>query len=259
MSAVSLQEVSKRFVAGSRYHRPLYRELLSLVGRGGAPDRVLALDRVTLDLPRGSNAALIGRNGAGKSTLLRTIAGIYRPTSGAVRVAGRVACYLEPGAGVAPTLPVIDNVFLYGAVVGLSRSELHESADAILDFAELRDQRFTRVEHLSFGNCQRLFFSIMLQTMRLRKAEVFLFDEWLSGVDTPFREKGEAELRALASGDHTVVFASHDLDTLERMCDHAIYLENGRLRQSGTGETVFDEYRRRNEGDSPARADAVPG
>lgn len=251
MAAVSFQEVSKRFVAGGRYRRPLYRELLHLAGRGGAPDSVLALDRVTLDLPRGCNAALIGPNGAGKSTLLRTVAGIYRPTSGVVRVSGRVACYLEPGAGMAPTLPVIDNVFLYGAVVGLSRSELRESADAILDFAELRDQRFTRVEHLSFGNCQRLFFAIILQTMRLRKAEVFLFDEWLSGVDLSFKEKGEAELRSLASGDHTVVFASHDLGTLERMCDHAVYLEGGRLRRSGERKPVFEDYRRRSGNASP--------
>jgi ABC-type polysaccharide/polyol phosphate transport system ATPase subunit len=241
-AAVVLRDVSKYFVAAGRHRRPLYRELLGLA-RVNAPP-VAALDRISLELPRGVSVALVGPNGAGKSTLMRTIAGIYRPSAGSVTVEGRVACYFEAGAGIAPTLPVLDNVFLYAAILGLGFGETRRSVDAILSFAELGDQSQTRVEQLSFGTQQRLFFAVLLQLMRLGKADVFLFDEWLGGVDMRFRDKAETALATARGEGASILYASHDLERLERMCELGIYLDGGRVRASGPTADVVRAYRK---------------
>ena len=241
--AVQLEGVTKRFVVSGRNRKPLYRELLGWSSSSDSRPSMLALDRVDLAIPKGARVALVGSNGAGKTTLLRTIAGIYHPDEGTRRVAGRVACFFEAGAGVAPVLSVVDNVFVYGAVLGLTHRECEAALDEIIHFAELDDHRESRVEHLSFGMQQRLFFSVILTTMRLDKAEVYLFDEWLGGADFRFKQKGEDALVAAPSGDAVVFFASHELERLESICDLGIYLQNGCIRDFGPAKDVIASYR----------------
>ena len=242
MIAASLHNVTKRFLLGRRGRRPLYREMLQMLGRGEPPKSVTALGGVTLEVPQGARIGLVGPNGAGKSTLLRIISGIYQPSAGTCDVRGRVACFLAPGAGIAPTISVIDGIFLYGATVGLTRAETRDGLEGILEFAELGEKRFARVEHLSFGMQQRLFFSVMMHTMRLSKADIFLFDEWLAGADNRFKEKGEQMVSSLPTPEQTIIYASHDTNRVERMCPQTIYLCGGKLRAFGETSAVLATY-----------------
>jgi len=241
MPAVAARGLTKHFVLETRRRRPLYRDLVNAV-RGQSPQHVVALGGIDLDVPTGQRVGIVGPNGAGKTTLLRVLAGIYRPTSGACRVQGRVACFLEAGVGIASTLSVLNNIHLYGAVVGLTRRETRASIARILEFAELEDFRFVPVEHLSLGMQQRLFFAIMVETMRRRKADVFLFDECLSGTDARFSEKSERLLEELRHPEQTILYASHNLPHLRAVCGTAIFLKDGRIRHYGTTAEVIQTY-----------------
>lgn len=238
--AIRLDGVSKDFLRSGRSRRPLYRELLNIRSiRAGAKS---VLSDVCLNVPDGSRVAILGRNGAGKSTLLRLIAGIYAPTAGTVSVDGRVCCFLEPGAGAAPSLPVRDNVYLYASLAGLGHRETRQSLPRILEFCSLSDQEFTWVEHLSFGMQQRLFMSIQLEVMRLKRAEVFLFDEFLMGVDKSFRLRVEDALTHFPSARQIVLHASHDHQLMRRTCTRAIFVDEGGIRRFGPSSEVLDEY-----------------
>lgn len=242
-SAISLRGVSKFFASSGQHRRPLYRELLRARKEPVSSEAKAALAAVDLDVSRGAAVAILGPNGAGKSTLLRTIAGIYQPSEGSVHVAGRVACFFEAGVGIAPTLALEDNIHLYGAILGLGREDTCAGLEQILNFAELQDQRRTCVEHLSFGTQQRLFFSIILYAMQRRSADVFLFDEWLAGADLRFRRKGQEALEAIRDPEITSIYASHDLDGLESMCETAVYVRNGGIRLAGPFAEVAETYR----------------
>jgi len=241
--AIRLQDVHKRFLAGGARRRPLYRQVMILGSKREVDKTKTVIEQMNLEIPDGSRVAVIGRNGVGKSTLLRLIAGIYQPTSGTVKVDGPVCCFLEPGAGAAPALPVRDNVFLYASFAGLGYGETRDSMDRILEFASLQDQAYTWVEHLSFGMQQRLFMSIQLEVMRLRRARVFLFDEFLMGVDKTFRTRVEDALTHLPSTEQIVLHASHDHDLMLRTCPTAICIGNGGIQFQGTTADVLEAYR----------------
>jgi ABC-type polysaccharide/polyol phosphate transport system ATPase subunit len=241
--AIRLQGVGKSFIEFGRSRRPLYREVLtwrSAHRQGGAK---LVLRDIDLDVRDGSRVAVVGRNGAGKSTLLRLIAGIYRPTAGQIHVDGRACCFLEPGAGAAPSLSVRDNVFLYASLAGLSHTETRKSLAGILEFCSLTEQEYTWVEHLSYGMQQRLFVSILLEAMRIRRAEVFLFDEFLIGVDKAFRQRVETALTTFPSSGQIVMHASHDHDMILRTCPLAILVDGHGIRRFGPTEEVLAAYR----------------
>ena len=240
--SISLRNVTKSFGRNRRGRRPLYRELVSAVRSESTGRTVTALDALDLELPGPGAVALVGPNGAGKSTLLRVIAGIYRRVQGEVRVDGRVVCFFGAQAGAAPSLSVLDNVHLQGAINGLTAKETRHNLDAILELAELEDQVDTRMEHLSFGTRQRLLFAVIIQTMKLGKADIYLFDEWLAGGDSRFAEKAEREAVAARGRGDLVLYASHDLARLRRTCDGAIFLRDGTIRETGPPDAVIDRY-----------------
>jgi ABC-type polysaccharide/polyol phosphate transport system ATPase subunit len=241
--AIRLHKVNKTFMEGGRNRRPLYRQVLMMKSKGRQERAKVVLDRIDLEIPEGSRVAVIGRNGAGKSTLLRLIAGIYKVTSGEVAVDGPVCCFLEPGAGAAPSLPVRDNVFLYASFAGLGYHDTKKSLDRILEFCSLQDQSYTWVEHLSFGMQQRLFMSIQLEVMRLGRARVFLFDEFLMGVDKVFRARVEDALTHFPSPEQIVLHASHDHDLMLRTCPQAICIDEQGIRAQGPTADVLEAYR----------------
>lgn len=241
--AVRLKNVNKTFMEGGRNRRPLYRQMMMMKSRGRQERAKVVLEGIDLEIEDGSRVAVIGRNGAGKSTLLRLIAGIYQPTSGEVAVDGPVCCFLEPGAGAAPSLPVRDNVFLYASFAGLGFRETQDSLERILEFSSLTEQAYTWVEHLSFGMQQRLFMSIQLEVMRLRRGKVFLFDEFLMGVDKAFRARVEDALTHYPSPEQIVLHASHDHELMLRTCPLAICIDEQGIRAQGTTAEVLDVYR----------------
>jgi len=242
--AISLENCGKVFMTSGNSRQPLYRQLLTFHSRRRHPREAVALKDANLDIPNGSRIAVVGANGAGKSTLLRMIAGIYKPTTGNISVDGRVCCFFEPGAGAAPALPVRDNAFLYASLAGLSYQETKESLPRILDFCSLSDQEFTWVEHLSFGMQQRLFLSILLEVMRVNRAEVFLFDEFLIGVDKAFRSRVETALTTFPTGKQIVMHASHDHELMLSTCSQAILVAEGTVHHFGPIEQVLEIYHR---------------
>lgn len=241
--AIRLQGVDKIFMAGGRNRRPLYRQVMMMSSQIAVERAKVVLQDIHLEIEDGSRVAVIGRNGAGKSTMLRLIAGIYRPSAGTVSVDGPVCCFLEPGAGAAPSLPVRDNVFLYASLAGLGYRETRASLDRILEFSSLADQAYTWVEHLSFGMQQRLFMAIQLEVMRLRRARVFLFDEFLMGVDKAFRARVEDALTRLPSAEQIVLHASHDHDLMIRTCPTAVWVDETGIRRLGPTAEIINEYR----------------
>lgn len=241
--AIRLEHIDKSFMATGRSRRPLYRELLTLYSKQNRERCKTVLEDINLRIEDGSRVAVIGQNGAGKSTLLRLIAGIYKPTSGSLNVDGPVCCFLEPGAGAAPSLPVRDNVFLYASLAGLGYHDTKKSMDRILDFCSLTDQAYTWVEHLSFGMQQRLFMAIQLEVMRLQRARVFLFDEFLMGVDKTFRARVEDALLRFPSASQIVVHASHDHELMLRTCPQAVLVDHCGIRAEGETPDVLGIYR----------------
>ena len=241
--SISLENINKTFLAGARSRRPLYRQAMMMRSNQRIERAKVVLDNIKLDIADGSRVAVIGRNGAGKSTLLRLIAGIYLPTSGEMHIDGPVCCFLEPGAGAAPSLPVRDNVFLYASLAGLGYRDTKNSLDRILEFSSLQDQAYTWVEHLSFGMQQRLFMSIQLEVMRLRRARVFLFDEFLMGVDKTFRARVEDALTHFPSPEQIVLHASHDHELMLRTCPDAILIDDCGIRAQAKTAEILDIYR----------------
>jgi len=238
---IRITSMEKGFLKAGRSRLPFYRQLLNMHGNRHRPT-VNVLKDVNLEIPDGSRVAIIGPNGAGKTTLLRLIAGIYKPTNGNINVDGRVCCFLSPGAGAAPTLPVLDNIYLYGALAGMSHRETTASMSRILEFSSLTEQKYSWVEHLSFGMQQRLFMAIQLETMRINRAEVFLFDEFLMGVDKPFRSRVVNALTEFPSGRQIVLHASHDHELLLRTCPTALCVDELGIKYSGPTAQVLEQY-----------------
>jgi len=207
-------------------------------GRYRSPRRKTVLDDVSLAIKRGEKIGIIGPNGAGKSTLLKMICGVLHPTSGSVRVDGRVAPMLELGAGFDPDLTVVDNIVLYGVLLGVPRRDMIQRIDAILAFAELEDYREFPVRALSSGMMARLGFAIATDV----PAEILLIDEALSVGDESFRARSRERIDSLWHADRTIVLVSHDLTTVRSICDRTIWIAHGRVMGDGPTEDVVREY-----------------
>ncbi len=229
---IRLRGVCKRFRL--RTHRAsLFGALRSALGGGASTRPLLALEDVSFSIGRGEKVGVIGGNGSGKSTLLRLVAGIFQPTTGEVAVAGRAAGILQAGAGMHRDLSAADNAQLVGALLDLSRAEVRRKLPEMLAFAGLESFAHAPLRDFSFGMIQRLAFSLL----RAAAPEVLLLDELLSGADEAFGHKAAAELAA--AGDQTLLFASHDLGLVRRLCTRTLLLQHGRLVAFGpTGEVL---------------------
>jgi ABC-type polysaccharide/polyol phosphate transport system ATPase subunit len=233
---IEVKEVSKVFRLPHHRRRSLRRTLAW--GPGGTED-LYALRQVSLRVAAGEFVGLVGRNGSGKSTLLRVVAGIYPPTAGSVHVAGGVAPILDLGVGFHGMLPVSDNVFLYGVLLGIPRRKLGEEIDEILAAAGLERFRDARLETLSTGMKMRLAFSVALRA----HAPVLLIDEALAVGDEAFRERCLAELLGLREQGRTALVVSHDTAVLEALCDRLVVLQDGVVRGDGAPVAMIALYR----------------
>lgn len=197
-----------------------------------------ALSDVSFDVERGEIVGIIGRNGAGKSTLLKVISGIYKPTSGKVVTAGRVAPMLELGSGFDPELSGHDNIFLNGAILGFSEEFLKSKYDEIVAFSELGEFIYMPIKTYSSGMLARLAFSVAT----IIEPEILIVDEILSVGDATFQEKSRARMMELMQGGTTVLFVSHSLNQIREMCDRTIWLEHGSVKMIGATEVICDAY-----------------
>ncbi|HEY4439456.1 MAG TPA: ABC transporter ATP-binding protein [Candidatus Elarobacter sp.] len=236
---ISLRNVTLERRTREEFDDDLKSRALSLfTGRDRRPRRKRVLDDVSLEIEDGAKVGLIGPNGAGKSTILKVISSVLTPTSGTVDVRGRVAPLLELGAGFNPELSVVDNVALYGVLLGLDRRTIDARLEAILHFAELEEYRRYPVRALSSGMTARLGFAIATDA----DADILLVDEALAVGDESFRAKSRARIDALWHAHRTVVIVSHDLALVRATCERAVWIDRGRIMASGPPGEVVDNY-----------------
>ena len=191
-----------------------------------------ALKDVDFDIARGQTFGIVGRNGSGKSTLLKLIAGIFAPSTGQLRVAGRVGSLIEIGAGFHPEFTGVENVYLNAAIYGLKRSYVDEHLDEIIDFAELEQFKDVPVRTYSSGMYMRLGFSVAMHI----QPDILLLDEVLAVGDEAFQQKCFERLSDFKRAGGTIVFVSHDPSAVERLCDRALMLEGGHVRRRRSGK-----------------------
>jgi ABC-type polysaccharide/polyol phosphate transport system ATPase subunit len=217
-------------------------------------DPFWALRDVSFSIERGQAVGIVGRNGAGKSTLLKVLSEITAPTEGEVRLYGRLSALIEVGSGFHPELTGRENVFLNGSILGMRRAEIADKLAQIVEFSGVGDFIDAPVKWYSSGMYVRLGFAIAAHL----DPHILLVDEALAVGDESFRRKCYDRIMALKSGGTTIVFISHDLWTVERLCDRAIFMENGRIALDGAVSAVVSAYRRSVAG-SPSQVDVAPG
>ena len=240
-TAIEFNGVSKFFRMDRDKPRAFQQLFISLMQRNkrSREDRKFwALRDVSFSVQRGASVGLIGTNGAGKSTTLKLISRIILPTAGTVTVNGRVTALLELGAGFHPDLSGRDNVYLNGAVMGLTRRDVDAKLDQIIDFAEISDFIDVPVKDYSSGMYARLGFSVAIHL----DPDILLVDEVLSVGDQAFQQKCNERMQELRESGVTVLFVSHSLETIANTCSQAVWLDKGRVRMAGDIHKVTDAY-----------------
>jgi ABC-type polysaccharide/polyol phosphate transport system ATPase subunit len=202
---------------------------------------------VTFDVKRGEFFGVVGRNGSGKSTLLKCLAGIYGADSGRVEVVGRVSPFIELGVGFNPDLTARDNVVINAVMLGLSRREARRRFDEIIAFAELEEFVDLKLKNYSSGMSVRLGFAVAIEV----DADVLLVDEVLAVGDAAFQRKCFDEFDRIRSEGRTILFVTHDMNSVERFCDRAMLIERGRLLEIGAPSDVTKHYNEVNFGQAP--------
>ena len=197
-----------------------------------------ALDGVSLEIEKGDFYGLVGINGSGKSTLLKSVAGVFKPTRGKITVNGTIAPLIELGAGFDMDLTARENIFLNGAVLGFSKDHMLEKFDDIVDFSELHDFLDVPLKNYSSGMVARIAFAIATAT----KPDILIADEILAVGDYAFQEKCEKRMQELLDAGTTVIFVSHSIEQVKRMCNKATWIEKGKVIMTGDAETVCDAY-----------------
>jgi len=235
--AIQFHRVSKKFVV--HHERPRsFQEMVVNLFRRGRREELWALRDVSFSVERGEALGIIGPNGSGKSTALKLISRILEPTSGEIRVNGRVSALLELGAGFHPDLTGRENIFLNGSLLGLSRREMEAQFARIVEFAELERFIDTPIKHYSTGMTMRLGFAVAIHV----QPDILLVDEVLAVGDQSFQARCLDKISELRSQGVTIVFVSHNLEAVQGLCDRALWLQDGEIRAHGSTEQVIDRY-----------------
>ena len=235
---IRVENVSVTYRTSLEKQPTLKSTLLRLGRRERVVREIQALKNVSFTVPHGKVMGVVGANGAGKSTLMRTVAGILPPNSGRVEVNGRVSTLLSLGVGFNRKLTGRQNVVLGGLAAGLTRAELREKYDEIVDFAELEDFMDMPMRTYSSGMYGRLAFSVAVNM----DPDILLIDEALSVGDAKFRRKCAGKMRELCSEDRTIMLVSHALGSIKELCDSAIWMHGGELRMWDEPERVVKTY-----------------
>jgi lipopolysaccharide transport system ATP-binding protein len=254
--AISVEDVSKQYKVGTvgtgTLHEDVARWWASVTGRPDPAEKIgdatsgrrlvgrtfHALDRVSFAVQEGEILGVIGRNGAGKSTLLKILSQVTGPTSGFVRVRGRLASLLEVGTGFHPDLTGRENIFLNGAILGMTKAEIRRRFDEIVAFSECDDFIDTPVKRYSSGMYVRLAFAVAAHL----ESEILVIDEVLAVGDSQFQRKCLGKMSEVASGGRTVLFVSHSIAAIQNLCSSCAFLDNGKLVRLGPTKEITDYY-----------------
>ncbi len=235
---IQVRGVSKDFLLPHLRHTTIKSRALNLFRSAKTVEIEHALRDISFDVEPGEFLGVVGRNGSGKSTLLKILAGIYMPTSGEVSVVGKVVPFIELGVGFNPELTGRENVYLNGALLGFSKSEVSAMYDDIVAFAELEGYMDQKLKNYSSGMQVRIAFSVATRA----EADILLIDEVLAVGDAAFQRKCYEHFRALKRSDTTIVFVTHDMGAVRQFCDRAILLEDSCIAAQGSADYVAGRY-----------------
>ncbi|WP_282939474.1 ABC transporter ATP-binding protein [Paenibacillus sp. RC67] len=236
MNVISVSNVTKSFKVFKERASTLKDRIVNK--RKNKYDIYLALDEVSLDIKQGETVGLIGRNGSGKSTLLKLLTGILYPDRGNIDIKGKVSSLLELGAGFHPDFTGRENIFMNAAILGLSKKEIKNKLDQIIAFSELKNYIENPVRSYSSGMYMRLAFSVAIMV----EPDILLIDEVLAVGDAAFQQKCMDQLLRLRNKGTTIVFVSHDLGSVEKLCDRVLWIKNGKVAEDGNPRKVIDKY-----------------
>ena len=249
--AVSVDQVSKYF---RLYHeKNQYIKTALLRGKRARFDEFWALKDLDLEIPTGSTFGIIGSNGSGKSTLLKCLTGILTPEKGSITVNGRIAALLELGAGFHPELSGRENIFLNGAILGMSSKDITNNLDNIVEFAGLGEFIDTPVKNYSSGMTVRLGFAIAINV----DPDILIIDEVLAVGDTAFQQRCLEKIEGFRSDGRTIILVSHGLGTVAQICDTAAWIEKGVLQSVGVAQEVVSNYNAISHNAQPLGADEI--
>ena len=238
---IVINHVSMVFNIASEQLNSLKEYFLALVKRKLHFKPFRALDDIDFIVNRGELYGIVGTNGSGKSTLLKIIAGVLEPSEGRVAIGGTIAPLIELGAGFDLELTARENIYLNGALLGYSKKFIDERFDSIVDFAEVRDFLDMPMKNFSSGMTARVAFAVATATI----PDILVVDEALSVGDYLFQEKCEARIRELVEQHNTtLLFVSHSIEQVERVCNKAVWIEKGHMRMIGDVKDVCEAYRK---------------
>ena len=241
MTVIDFQDVTKTY----KITKGKYSLLTDAIGeffkrKADSDNTIDALRDVSFEIKQGETVGIIGRNGAGKTTILKLISKITYPDSGRVNVLGRIGAFIELGAGLHPELTGRENIFLYGAILGMKKKEIENKFADIVNFAEISKYLDLPIKKFSSGMYSRLGFSVCA----FCNPDILLVDEVLAVGDVNFQKKCLDKMHSMTR-EKTVVFVSHNMEAIKSICDRVIYLENGRIKKSGIAQSVVNYYLRK--------------
>lgn len=237
-NAVEITNVSMRFNMAKEKVDSIKEYIIKFFKRQLLFEEFMALSDININIEQGEVFGLIGLNGCGKSTLLKIISGIYKPSTGSVKVCGTIAPLIELGAGFDMDLTARENIYLNGSVLGYSKQYIDEKFDEIVDFTELHQFLDVPMKNYSSGMVARVGFAIATIT----KPDILIVDEILAVGDFLFQEKCEKRINELMSGGTTVIIVSHSIEQIKRLCDRVAWIESGKIKMIGNAEEVCDLY-----------------
>lgn len=247
-NAISVKNVSKQFTIPHDRTNTLKGAFVNIFHKNTS-EIFNALEDVSFEVKKGEFFGIIGRNGSGKSTLLKILAGVYVANKGDIQINGRISPFLELGIGFNPELSGRDNIYLNATILGLTEKEIDQKFDSIVAFSELERFIDQKVKNYSSGMSVRLAFSVAIHANR----EILLMDEVLAVGDTNFQSKCLAEFSRYREMGKTVILVTHDIGTVQRYCDRAMLLRNGKIEMIGNPEEVGNEYIYQNMSDEEKR------
>lgn len=238
-TVIDVRDVSVKFNLGKEKIDSLKEFCIKFLKGQIKYDEFWALKNVTFSIEKGDRLGILGLNGAGKSTLLKIIARVFKPTSGSIKVKGEIAPLLELGAGFDPNYTGRENIFLYGAVLGYDKKFIQERYDEIVSFSELEQFIDVPLKNYSSGMRSRLGFAIATQV----NPDILILDEVLSVGDAKFRRKCEDKIQQLFSKGVTVLYVSHSIESVQKLCNKAMILDHGKMTCFGDTASVCAQYK----------------
>jgi lipopolysaccharide transport system ATP-binding protein len=242
-TVIEVKDLGKRYLIGRRERYLALRDVLSNVlqnpfRRRPSPNYIWALKDVSFEVRRGEVLGLIGRNGAGKTTLLKILARVTRPTTGQAEIHGRVGSLLEVGTGFHPELTGRENVYLSGAILGMTKREIESKFDAIVTFSEVARFLDTPLKHYSSGMQMRLAFAVAAHL----DPEILLVDEVLAVGDLEFQKKCLGKMEEVSHSGRTIIFISHQMNQIRRLCERVLWIDAGQIREEGATARLVGAY-----------------